>query len=320
MSVLSMMEARLPPGFRFHPRDDELVCDYLEKKLRSRGGNGSYSSCLMMIEVDLNKCEPWDLPEIACVGGKEWYFFSLRDRKYATGQRTNRATQSGYWKATGKDRLVTRKGVLVGMRKTLVFYQGRAPKGKKTDWVMHEFRTEATAPDPSKVSSKEDWVLCRVFFKSRRAVPTWAPPPAAAAANNPFHDYDGGSSSLPPLTDSAYMTMDHTHSNHQHIQMNLPHFHQELQVPCFSNSPLGRTVVASGRPTPPHQPACHLAFGEGPPFLMKPPVNCERNMMKAVLGHLAKLEGGQKREDSASLEDGVVESYLSSDAALQNMW
>lgn len=76
------------------------------------------------------------------MGGKDWYFYSLRDRKYATGQRTNRATESGYWKATGKDRQVSRKGVPVGMRKTLVFYQGRAPKGKKSDWVMHEFRRE----------------------------------------------------------------------------------------------------------------------------------------------------------------------------------
>lgn len=79
---------------------------------------------------------------MACVGGKEWYFYSQRDRKYATGLRTNRATVSGYWKATGKDRAIIRKGSLVGMRKTLVFYQGRAPKGRKSDWVMHEFRLE----------------------------------------------------------------------------------------------------------------------------------------------------------------------------------
>ncbi|CAI0440725.1 unnamed protein product [Linum tenue] len=57
MSNISMVEAKLPPGFRFHPRDEELVCDYLMKKISS-------SNSFFFIEVDLNKCEPWDLPGI----------------------------------------------------------------------------------------------------------------------------------------------------------------------------------------------------------------------------------------------------------------
>ena len=63
MSLISMMEARLPPGFRFHPRDDELVLDYLCRKLSGKsGGGGAAYSGIAMVDVDLNKCEPWDLP------------------------------------------------------------------------------------------------------------------------------------------------------------------------------------------------------------------------------------------------------------------
>lgn len=82
------------------------------------------------------------------MGEKEWYFFCQRDRKYPTGMRTNRATEAGYWKATGKDKEIFRgRGVLVGMKKTLVFYRGRAPKGVKSNWVMHEYRLEGKLPN-----------------------------------------------------------------------------------------------------------------------------------------------------------------------------
>lgn len=98
---------------------------------------------------------------MAKVNGKEWYFFSFRDRKYGKGERANRATIGGYWKATGKDRTVVVMNPnissnngdeeVIGMRKTLVFYTKRAPNGIKTGWIMHEFRIH-TPHMPPKVS------------------------------------------------------------------------------------------------------------------------------------------------------------------------
>ncbi|CAL0307201.1 unnamed protein product [Lupinus luteus] len=152
----------LPPGFRFHPTDEELISQYLYKKVTD-----TKFSARAIGEVDLNKCEPWDLPWKAKMGEKEWYFFCVKDRKYPTGLRTNRATEAGYWKATGKDKEIFRGKSLVGMKKTLVFYKGRAPKGEKSNWVMHEYRLEGKfTVNYFSETAKNEWVICRVFQKS----------------------------------------------------------------------------------------------------------------------------------------------------------
>ncbi|VAH26298.1 hypothetical protein VPH35_019103 [Triticum aestivum] len=175
----------LPPGFRFHPTDEEVVTHYLTPK----AVNNAFS-CLVIADVDLNKTEPWDLPGKAKMGEKEWYFFVHKDRKYPTGTRTNRATEKGYWKATGKDKEVFRgKGrdaVLVGMKKTLVFYTGRAPRGDKTPYVMHEYRLEGQLPHRLPRSARNDWAVCRVFDKDLAAKN--APPQTASAAVGVMED------------------------------------------------------------------------------------------------------------------------------------
>ena len=50
-------EQGLPPGFRFHPTDEELITFYLASKVF----NGSFCG-VEIAEVDLNRCEPWELP------------------------------------------------------------------------------------------------------------------------------------------------------------------------------------------------------------------------------------------------------------------
>lgn len=169
--------SRVPPGFRFHPTEEELLHYYLRKKV-------AYQKIDLDVipDVDLNKLEPWDIQEKCKIGStpqNDWYFFSHKDKKYPTGTRTNRATAAGFWKATGRDKVICSSLKRIGMRKTLVFYKGRAPHGQKSDWIMHEYRLddnttnhhETTTDSTSLVvgeyltSAEDGWVVCRVFKK-----------------------------------------------------------------------------------------------------------------------------------------------------------
>ncbi|KAK8545507.1 hypothetical protein V6N12_026339 [Hibiscus sabdariffa] len=184
----------LPPGFRFHPTDEELILHYLMKKLSS-----SPFPVSIIADVDIYKFDPWDLPDKAVFGEKEWYFFSPRDRKYPNGARPNRAAGSGYWKATGTDKIIVASGrglvrSNIGVKKALVFYKGRPPKGIKTDWIMHEYRLSQchnsnyiNRPLNSKDGSMrlDDWVLCRIYKKSHALSST-----SASAANGQVAEED----------------------------------------------------------------------------------------------------------------------------------
>lgn len=155
-----LSQLSLPPGFRFYPTDEELLVQYLCRKVA-----GHHFSLQIIGDIDLYKFDPWVLPSKAIFGEKEWYFFSPRDRKYPNGSRPNRVAGSGYWKATGTDKIITTEGRRVGIKKALVFYVGKAPKGTKTNWIMHEYRlSESTRKSGS--TRLDDWVLCRIYKKN----------------------------------------------------------------------------------------------------------------------------------------------------------
>ncbi|XP_065874137.1 NAC domain-containing protein 2-like [Euphorbia lathyris] len=179
----------LPAGFRFHPTDDELVNHYLCRKC-----GGQPISVPIIAEIDLYKYDPWQLPEMAVYGEKEWYFFSPRDRKYPNGSRPNRAAGTGYWKATGADKPVGRPKPL-GIKKALVFYAGKAPKGIKTNWIMHEYRLANVDRSAGKKNNLrlDDWVLCRIYNKKG----SLGDPKAEEANRNSYMDTT--SDSIPRL-------------------------------------------------------------------------------------------------------------------------
>ncbi|WVZ82738.1 hypothetical protein U9M48_029969 [Paspalum notatum var. saurae] len=206
MSISVNGQSVVPPGFRFHPTEEELLTYYLKKKVASERIDLD-----VIRDVDLNKLEPWDIQEKCRIGSgpqNDWYFFSHKDKKYPTGTRTNRATAAGFWKATGRDKPIYAAAARrVGMRKTLVFYKGRAPHGQKSDWIMHEYRLDdaqypsggggeqqqpcyypsPAAPPASalpQAAEQEGWVICRVFKKKNLVHHAQSSGTAAAAATS----------------------------------------------------------------------------------------------------------------------------------------
>ncbi|TQE06288.1 hypothetical protein C1H46_008137 [Malus baccata] len=173
MSLSVNGQSQVPPGFRFHPTEEELLQYYLKKKVSNQRIDLD-----VIREVDLNKLEPWDIQEKCKIGTtpqNDWYFFSHKDKKYPTGTRTNRATAAGFWKATGRDKVICSNCRRIGMRKTLVFYKGRAPHGQKSDWIMHEYRLDDNNTSNCNITNvptvvgdaaqEEGWVVCRIFKK-----------------------------------------------------------------------------------------------------------------------------------------------------------
>jgi hypothetical protein len=69
---------------------------------------------------------------------------------------------------------------------------------------------------------QEDWVLCRVFYKTRATI---AKPPTGSSYNME----SATASSLPPLIDNNYIAFDH--------QAGMQNLEGYEQVPCFSNNP-----------------------------------------------------------------------------------
>ncbi|CAH8313295.1 unnamed protein product [Eruca vesicaria subsp. sativa] len=222
--------SNVPPGFRFHPTDEELVDYYLRKKVTSKKIEIDFIK-----DVDLYKIEPWDLQELCKIGNEEqseWYFFSHKDKKYPTGTRTNRATKAGFWKATGRDKAIYLRHGLIGMRKTLVFYKGRAPNGHKSDWIMHEYRLET---NENGTPQEEGWVVCRVFKKRLAATMR----KMEDYDSSPSHWYDDQLSFMASELDSnppsRTLRNHHNYNRHHHPQP-LPYGLDASSAYTFNNN------------------------------------------------------------------------------------
>ncbi|KAL6616424.1 hypothetical protein ACP70R_038694 [Stipagrostis hirtigluma subsp. patula] len=239
-----MAAGGLPPGYRFYPTEEELICFYLRNKLD--GLRGDIERVIPV--VDVYSVDPSQLPgihETLCGGGgggggageagEPWFYFCPRQEREARGGRPSRTTPSGYWKAAGTPGLVfSADRRAIGVKKTMVFYRGRAPSGAKTKWKMNEYRAiqygggtdgpssssahaPATAPINLPPQLRTEFSLCRLYTRSgslrqfdRRPLAAATggsgedPGPSMAAATSPDDgDGSGGSTQQQPATERS---------------------------------------------------------------------------------------------------------------------
>ncbi|XP_059636406.1 NAC domain-containing protein 96-like [Cornus florida] len=99
-------------------------------------------------DVNPYQCMPSDLPDGI------WYLIRSEEKKDA---------EFGFWRTKGEACVIFTNSSIAGWRTTLEFYEGRAPLGQKTNWVMQEYWiTHKGACESSK--PKESISLCRVFL------------------------------------------------------------------------------------------------------------------------------------------------------------
>ncbi|KAJ4830107.1 hypothetical protein Tsubulata_001313 [Turnera subulata] len=100
---------------------------------------------------------------------EQWFFFIPRQESEARGGRPRRLTSNGYWKATGSPGYIYANDRCIGMKRTMVFYTGRAPHGQKTDWKMNEYKAinRGEASSSSSTKLRQEFSLCRVYKNSK---------------------------------------------------------------------------------------------------------------------------------------------------------
>ncbi|GAB4838317.1 hypothetical protein Ancab_027847 [Ancistrocladus abbreviatus] len=157
----------LPPGFQFHPTDEELVLHFLQSKVSRLPSHPD-----VIPDLDLLPHNPWDLQGRALSEGRKWYFYSRPT--------PNRVADAGYWKPMGMDDPIystTNKKKVIGLKNSFVFHVGQPPEDALTNWVMHEYRLPDASSSSSRRSSSSStrgnskldhkrWVLCKVYERT----------------------------------------------------------------------------------------------------------------------------------------------------------
>ncbi|BFG29743.1 hypothetical protein CerSpe_160170 [Prunus speciosa] len=153
----------LPVGFKFRPRDDQLLGYYLLNKVR--GTSFMYENVIP--EMDLyDQIEPWDIwHEYGghnLAKGEDLYFFTKLKSLSDKDSRVARTIGSGTWKGENSGTTVSdpkNEENDLGIWKR--FHYENPKSVQDGCWIMHEYSLHPSLVNP-KPNSTNQFVLCRI--------------------------------------------------------------------------------------------------------------------------------------------------------------
>ncbi|KAK6776530.1 hypothetical protein RDI58_027531 [Solanum bulbocastanum] len=236
----------ISPGFRFYPTEEELISFYLHKKLE--GKRPELDRVIPVVTI--YDFDPWHLPKFhgeLCMGDTEqWFFFVPRQEREARGGRPCRTTNCGYWKATGSPSYVySSNSKVIGVKKSMVFYKGKAPTGKKTKWKMNEYRAiqEEINSTISIPKLRHEMSLCRIYiisgsfqaFDRRPIAPTITREPSKSTINQGGISMENVTKREATSSPDESLAMEEQDYVNLHHNDQIPIINQEININSHNN-------------------------------------------------------------------------------------
>uniref|UniRef100_A0A0E0M6V3 NAC domain-containing protein n=1 Tax=Oryza punctata TaxID=4537 RepID=A0A0E0M6V3_ORYPU len=129
--------------------DEELVRFLAERKAADSLPEN------VVVGINFSLIDPWNSEDI--------WFMNLSDdpRSPKNGENAIIMSKTGYWQYVGTVRIPTSTAI-VGMKVSLDHYEGQAPSGKRTGWMMNEYLVEQN----DEANLPQDYKnLCTMFFQ-----------------------------------------------------------------------------------------------------------------------------------------------------------